>query len=57
VEGLDVQTLLQLLGVYETALGELHAMEDPRVADLTRRLERHRAEVIAALARLWFPEE
>ena len=56
MEGLDAETLLQLLEVYETALAELRAMDDPAVSDLMRRLERHRAEAVAALAALWFPE-
>jgi len=56
VRGLDAETLLRLLEVYETALRELGAMNDPAVSGLMRRLERHRAEVIAALAELWFPE-
>jgi hypothetical protein len=34
---------------YETALAELHQTRDRSVADLIRRMERHRAEVIAAL--------
>jgi hypothetical protein len=57
MEGLDAQTLLQLLGVYETALAELRAMDDPSVEQLVRRLERRRSEIIAALAALWFPEK
>jgi hypothetical protein len=56
MEGLDAEALLQLLGVYETALAELRAMNDPGVEPLMRRLERNRAEALAALAALWFPE-
>ncbi len=56
MEGLDAQALLQLLGIYEAALAELRAMNDPGVEPLMRRLERNRAEALAALAALWFPE-
>jgi hypothetical protein len=56
VKNLDAETLLRLLAVYESALRELAAMNDPAVSCLMRRLERRRAEVIAALADSWFPE-
>ncbi len=56
MESLDAQALLVLLDVYEEALAELRAMDDPAFSGLMRRLERHRAEVVAALAQLWFPE-
>ena len=56
MEGLDAEALLQLLGVYETALAELRAMKDPAVELLIRRLEHRREDVLAALAALWFPE-
>jgi hypothetical protein len=56
VEGLDDETLVSLLQVYEEALAELRAMKDLAVSGLMRRLERRRAEVVAALAQLWFPE-
>ncbi len=57
VEGLDARALLVLLEIYEAALAELRAMDDPAGSELMRRLERHRAEAVAALARLWFPED
>ena len=47
---LDTPTLLNLLRMYESAIRELEVMGDPSVAGLLRRMERHRAEVIAALA-------
>ena len=47
---LDQRTLLNLLGLYETAIRELEALRDPSVAGLLRRMERRRTEVIAALA-------
>jgi hypothetical protein len=56
MEGLDAEALLQLLGVYETALAELRAMKDPAVELLIRRLEHRREDALAALAALWFPE-
>ena len=56
MEGLDAEALLQLLGVYETALAELRAMKDPAVEPLIRRLEHRREDALAALAALWFPE-
>ncbi len=49
-ERLAGDTLLGLLQIYETALAELKATGDQHVAGLMLRLERHRAEVIAALA-------
>ena len=56
MEGLDAEALLQLLGVYETALAELRAMDDPALEQVMRRLEHRRDEALAALAALWFPE-
>jgi hypothetical protein len=57
VKGLDEQTLLQLLRVYEAALLELRQINDPSVKSLARRLERRRMEAIVALAQLYMPEE
>ncbi len=57
VEGLDTETVLVLLQIYEEALAELRAAKDPAFSELMRRLERRRAEVVAALAQLWFPED
>ena len=50
VERLDLETLFLLLRSYETALAELRAFGDPGVAELIGRMERDRAEVVAALA-------
>ena len=47
---LNKTTLLSLLHMYETAIRELEALRDPGVTGLLRRMEGHRAEVIAALA-------
>lgn len=52
VKKLDRTALLNLLGLYETAIRELEALRDPGTAGLLRRMESHRAEVIAALAEL-----
>jgi hypothetical protein len=57
VEGLDAEGLLVLLQIYEAAYAELQALGDLRVAPLMRRLERRRAEAVAALADLWLPED
>jgi hypothetical protein len=51
VKQLERTTLLTLLQTYETAISELEGLRDPSVAELLRRMERHRDEVIAALAR------
>jgi hypothetical protein len=50
VKQLDKPTLLNLLHIYEGAIRELESLGDPGVAGLLRRMERHRAQVIAALA-------
>ncbi|MFL5980881.1 MAG: hypothetical protein ACJ74R_04145 [Gaiellaceae bacterium] len=50
VKRLDKTTLLNLLRLYESAIRELEALRDPGVAGLLQRMERHRAEVILALA-------
>jgi len=42
--------LFLLLRTYETALAELRALGDPDVAGLIERMERDRADVVAALA-------
>lgn len=46
---LNRTTLLGLLRMYEGAIKDLEETRDPGVAGLIRRLERHRAELIAAL--------
>lgn len=46
----DRLTLLNLLDLYESVIIELEALRDPSVAGLLRRMERHRLDVIAALA-------
>ena len=50
LQKLDRGTLLNLLAMYETAIRELEGTDDPPVSGLLRRLERHRTEVISALA-------
>ena len=58
LQKLDRGTLLNLLAVYETAIRELEGTDDPLVSGLLRRLERHRTEVISALAAQYLrPEE
>lgn len=47
---LNKATLLNLLHLYEGAIRELEALDDPSVAGLLSRMERRRAEVIAGLA-------
>ena len=43
-------TLLNLLHLYEGAIRELEALDDPSVGVLLGRMRRHRIDVIAALA-------
>jgi hypothetical protein len=50
VKRLDKVTLLNLLQMYETAIKRLEETRDPAVVGLIRRFERHRADVIRALA-------
>jgi hypothetical protein len=50
VKQLDATTLVNLLHLYESAIRELESLRDPGVAGLLRRMERHRSEVIMALA-------
>jgi hypothetical protein len=50
VDQLDKMTLVKLLQLYEGAIRELKALDDPSLAGLLRRMETHRAEVIAALS-------
>ena len=47
---LEQETLLGLLGLYESAIRELEALNDPAVHELLGRMQQHRAEVVAALA-------
>jgi hypothetical protein len=47
---LEPVTLLGLLRLYESAIRELKALNDPAVQGLLERMQRHRAEVVAALA-------
>jgi hypothetical protein len=44
--------LLGLLQMYEGAIRDLESLRDPGVTGLVRRLQLHRAEVIAALTAL-----
>ena len=58
MQRLDRDSLLNLLATYETAIRELERWDDPLVTGLLRRLERHRAEVLSALATQYLgPEE
>jgi hypothetical protein len=57
MEGLDAQSLLGLLGTYESALAELHKTADVGVEGLIARLTRHRSEVITALADMQTEDE
>lgn len=50
MEQLSQATLLNLLHLYEGAIRELEALDDPSVAGLLHRMEQHRADVIKALA-------
>lgn len=47
---LDLQTLLNLLQMYQTAIAELHATRDQKVMGLINRLEQRQDEAIAAIA-------
>jgi hypothetical protein len=50
VKQLKKTTLLTLLQTYKTAISELERLRDPSVAELLRRMKRHKDELIAALA-------
>ena len=50
MQELSPDTLLNLLEMYEVAIRELRATGDRDVSGLLLRLERHRANVIEALA-------
>ena len=43
------KTLLGLLEMYETAIADLERTRDQSVSGLIGRMEKHRAEIIAAL--------
>ncbi|MBA3736217.1 MAG: hypothetical protein H0W90_13655 [Actinobacteria bacterium] len=47
---LDLQTLLNLLQMYQAAIAELRATRDQRVMGLINRLEQRQAEAITAIA-------
>jgi hypothetical protein len=51
VKRLNRGTLLDLLALYEAVIRELQTLRDPEVTGLVRRMERNRAEVIAALGK------
>ena len=48
---LKKEALLTLLEMYEAAIRELEEMDDRQADGLLRRLERHRAEVSALVAK------
>ena len=50
VEPLSRPTLSNLLQLYEAAIRELEALNDPSVARLLHRMEQHRTDVIKALS-------
>jgi hypothetical protein len=50
VEPLSRPTLSNLLQLYEGAIRELEALNDPSVARLLHRMQQHRTEVIKALS-------
>ena len=50
VKRLSRTTLLRMLRMYDGVIRQLEALRDPGVSGLLRRMELHRAEVIAALA-------
>jgi hypothetical protein len=47
---LEPETLLGVLRLYESAIRGLKALNDPAVHALLERMQRHRAEVVAAFA-------
>jgi hypothetical protein len=56
VRGLDRETVLALLDIYEAALRELSEWDDPALDELIRRLTVRRTEIVAALAESYMPE-
>jgi hypothetical protein len=51
------ESLLSLLESLESAISELQARDEPRLDAVISRLERRRAEVVAALASKGRPEQ
>jgi len=57
VESLSRESLLSLLESLESAIGELQSLHEPRLDAVISRLERRRAEIVAALASKGRPEQ
>jgi len=56
VESLSRESLVSLLESVESAIGELRSLDQPRLDAVIARLERRRAEIVAALASKGRPE-
>ena len=57
MDSLSRESLLSLLESLESAISELQAGDEPRLDAVISRLERRRAEVVAALASKGRPEQ
>jgi len=57
MDSLSRESLLSLLESLESAISELQARGEPRLDAVISRLERRRAEVVAALASKGRPEQ
>ena len=56
MESLSRESLLSLLESVESAISELQSREEPRLKGVISRLERRRAEIVAALVAKGRPE-
>ena len=57
MESFSREDLLSLLESVESAISELRSLNEPRLDALISRLERRRAEIVAALASKGRPEQ
>jgi len=57
VESLSRESLLSVLESLESAISELQSLHEPRLDAVISRLERRRAEIVAALASKGRPEQ
>jgi hypothetical protein len=57
MESFSRESLLSLLESVESAISELQSRKEPRLEGVISRLERRRAEIVAALAAKGRPEQ
>jgi len=57
MEAFSREALLSLLESVESAISELRSRDEPRLEGVISRLERRRAEIVAALASKGRPEQ